>query len=91
MRYYEEMMRSQRRSHDTFGIGYIKKLLFFKEGESSKSGEMIRNAKPKRSKPICYHCGKLGRTTIVCRSKSGKKNLKPTLNGYYYNFRKQVH
>ena len=49
VRYYEELMRSQRRLHETFGLGYTKNLSSTKEGESSKSGEK-RNVKP-RNKP----------------------------------------
>lgn len=35
------------------------------KGESSKNGEM-RNTKPK-DKKTCYHYGKLGKTTMVCK------------------------
>ena len=89
MRYYEEFMRSQRWPHDTSRLGHIEHLSSSKEGESSKSGEK-RNAKLKK-KPTCYHCGKLGHTTNIYRSKNGKKIPKSNFTGIFFNCKKQGH
>lgn len=59
------------------------------KGESSKNGEM-RNANPK-DKPTCYHYGKFGHTTNICRRKHGMKNFEPNFIGYYFYCKKQGH
>ena len=56
-------MRSHRSNNDTTRLVYTST----KEGESSKSGEKIRN-KSRNYKPTCHNCGKLGHTKNVCRS-----------------------
>ena len=72
VRYFEGLMITQRSSSDTFGPGYTKHQSSTKEGESSKSWEMI-NATWKKNKPTCYHCGKLGNTINICKRKIVKK------------------
>ena len=65
-------MRSPMSFDNTYGLGHIKKHSSTKKGESSKSGA-IRNAKSK-GKSTCYHCGKLGHTANIHKSKNGMKN-----------------
>ena len=50
----------------------------------------MRNAKSK-GKPTCYHYGKLGHTTNICRRKHGMQNPKPKFIGYYFYYKKKGH
>ena len=71
MRYFEDLLRSPRSTNDTFGLVYDKR------GKSS-SNEEKKNTKVR---PTCHHCGKMGHTTNICRSKNVNHYPKKTVIG----------
>ena len=64
IRYFEQLLKSQRAGNDTLGVGYTST----KQGESSKTTEE-RSNKVKNTKSTYHLCGKKGHTANLCQSK----------------------
>ena len=71
VRYFEDLLRSPKSINGTSRLGYAKK------GESSNNGEK----KNTKGKPTCHHCGKIGHTKNICRSKNVNHDPKKTVTG----------
>ena len=83
----DDFLINQRRFGSKAGLGYTDK------GESSQQAEHVINNQNQRPKVLtCYHYGKPGHTSNVCKSRAqGKPPAIPKFDGYCYYCGKYGH
>ena len=81
VRYFEDLLTSPRSINDTSRLGYDRK------GESFSNGEK----KNTKGKPTCHHCGKIGHTINIWKSKNGNHDPMQTTKGKILKQEHQIH